>query len=141
MKNKQKTDYYTYYFADGTKSIVTAKDVGQEWIDILQDMDEGDRKKQYNYTRRNYPLSQVDYEGETFVDPDADPFDIMIKNIKRERMDAALDKLSESQRRLFEQVYFDEEKVTEIAEKQNVCHQAISARLSRIKNKLQKFLG
>lgn len=141
MKNQEiKTDY-TYYFADGTKSVVTAQDVGQEWIDILHEMDEEDRKKQYNYTRRNYPLSQVDYEGETFVDPDADPFDIMIKNIERKKIDAALDKLSESQRRLFEQVYFDEEKVTEIAEKQNVCHQAISARLSRIKNKLQKFLG
>ena len=76
MKNKKVKEIkpdYTYYFADGSNSVVTAQDVGQEWINILHDMDEEDRKKQYNYSRRNYPLSQVDYEGETFVDPNAVP--------------------------------------------------------------------
>lgn len=140
MENKEIKDYYTYYFADGTKSIVTAKDVGQKWIDILYEMDEEDRKKQYNYSRRNYPLSQVDYEGETFIDPSADPFDIMIKSIEREKMDAAFATLSASQRPLFESVHFEGKKVADIAEEKCVTIFAIYKRMDRILRKLQKFL-
>lgn len=144
MKNKKVKEIkpdYTYYFADGSKSVVTAQDVGQEWINILHDMDEEDRKKQYNYSRRNYPLSQVDYEGETFVDPDADPFDIMINNIEREKMDAAFATLSESQRILFESIYFEGKKVADIAEEKGITIFAIYKRMDRISRKLQKFLS
>ena len=40
----------------------------------ILEMDEAERKQKYNYERHNYPLSQVDYEGETFADYSADPF-------------------------------------------------------------------
>lgn len=141
IKDKIIKDSYTYYFADGTKSTVAAKDIGQEWLYILHEMDEEDRKKQYNYSRRNYPLSQVDYEGETFVDPNADPFDIMINNIEREKMDAAFATLSESQRTLFESIHFEGKKVADIAEEKGITIFAIYKRMDRISRKLQKFLN
>ena len=144
MKNKKikknKLDY-TYYFADGTKSVVTADEVGQKYIDLLYEMDECERKKNYNYSRHNYPLSQVDYEGETFIDLDAEPFDIMIKNIEREKMDVAFAILSESQRTLFESVHFEGKKIAAIAEEKGVTIFAIYKRMDRILRKLQKFLS
>lgn len=141
MKKKENYKDYTYYFADGTRSVVTVDEVGQELINMLHDMDDEDRKKQYNYSRRNYPLSQVDYEGETFVDPNADPFDIMIKNIEREKMDAAFATLSESQRTLFESVHFEGKKIAAIAEEKGITIFAIYKRMDRILRKLQKFLS
>ena len=63
---------YTYYFADGTKNTI---EVEEKWYDLLKEMDEAERKQKYNYERHNYPLSQVDYEGETFADYSADPFE------------------------------------------------------------------
>lgn len=65
---------YTYYFADDTKNTIT---VEEKWYDLLKEMDEAERKQKYNYERHNYPLSQVDYEGETFADYSADPFEKM----------------------------------------------------------------
>ena len=141
MKNKEKKDFYTYYFTDGTKSTVTAAEVGQDWIDRLYEMDEEERKQNYNYDRHNYPLSQVDYEGEIFTDPKADPFMELINNVKREKIDTALDTLTEIQRKLFETYFYEEKKVQDIADEEGVCHQAVSARLERIKNKLQKILA
>ncbi len=140
-KKKDNPNYYTYYFVDGTKSTVTAAEVGQKWIDILCEMDEAEHRGNYNYRRHNYPLSQVDYEGETFVDPDADPYVQYLRNIERIKIDTALDTLTEKQRNLFEKYFYLGEKVTEIADEEGVCHQAISRRLDRIKNKLQKILG
>lgn len=140
-KKEPNPNFYTYYFADGTKSTVTAAEVGQEWIDRLYEMDEAERKGDYNYGRHNYPLSQVDYEGEAFIDANADPFMVHLRNIERKRLDAALETLTDNQRVLFDNYFNEGKKVQEIADEQGVCHQAISARLDRIKNKLQKILA
>ncbi len=140
-KKKDNPNYFIYYFIDGTKSIVTAAEVGQKWIDLLYEMQEDERRGNYNYRRHNYPLSQVDYEGEAFVDPDADPFVQYLRNLEREKMDKALDTLTENQRNLFEKYFYQCKKVQDIADEEGVCHQAISGRLDRIKNKLQKILG
>ena len=75
---------YTYYFADGTKNTI---EVEEKWYDLLKEMDEAERKQKYNYERHNYPLSQVDYEGETFADYSADPFEKMVAEIDKERIE------------------------------------------------------
>ena len=103
---------YTYYFADGTKSTIEVED---KWYDI--------------------------YEGNAFVDDKADPFENLMREKQREQLDAAIATLTDCQRELFETYFVDGKKVTEIAEEQGVCHQAVSARIERIKRKLQKFLG
>ena len=127
---------YTYYFADGTKNTI---EVEEKWYDLLKEMDEAERKQKYNYERHNYPLSQVDYEGETFADYSADPFEKLLQSEQRELLNSALGKLTDCQRELFEAHFVERKKVTEIAEEQGVCHQAISQRIDRIKIKLQKF--
>ena len=108
---------YTYYFADGTKNTI---EVEEKWYDLLKEMDEAERKQKYNYERHNYPLSQVDYEGETFADYSADPFEKMVAEIDKERIAAAL---------------------TTLTKEEGVCHQAISQRVERIKAKLKKILA
>lgn len=128
---------YTYYFADGTKNTIEVED---KWYDILTAMDQEERKKNYNYDRHNYPLSKIDYEGESFYDPNANPFEEMMRESERKKIDEALGTLTEKQRELFGMVFYEGKKVTEIAEEQGVCHQAISARLTRIKEKMQKIL-
>lgn len=128
---------YTYYFADGTKNTIEVED---KWYDILTEMDEEERKKNYNYKRHNYPLSQVDYEGEAFAEINSNPFYKLVQSVERERLNVALASLTDCQRELFEMVCIESKTVTEIAKEQGVCHQAISARLTRIKTKLQKLL-
>ena len=61
-------------------------------------MDEAERKQKYNYARHNYPLSQVEYEGETFADYSADPFEKMVAEIDKERIAAALTTFTNCQR-------------------------------------------
>lgn len=129
---------YTYYFADGTKSTIEVED---KWYDILKEMDEAERKSRYNYDRHNKSASLFDYEGEAFVDDKADPFENLMREKQREQLDAAISTLTDCQRELFEAYFVDGKKVTEIAEEQGVCHQAVSARVERIKRKFQKFLG
>lgn len=129
---------YTYYFADGTKNTI---EVEEKWYDLLKEMDEAERKQKYNYERHNYPLSQVDYEGETFADYSADPFEKMVAEIDKERIAVALTTLTDCQRTLFEKVFIERKKITEIAKAEGVCHQAISQRVERIKAKLKKLLA
>ena len=129
---------YTYYFADGTRNTIEVED---KWYDILKEMDEAERKGKYNYDRHNKSASLFDYEGDAFVDDKADPFENLMREKQREQLDAAIATLTDCQRELFEAYFVDGKKVTEIAEEQGVCHQAVSARIERIKRKLQKFLG
>ena len=129
---------YTYYFADGTKNAI---EVEEKWYDLLKEMDEAERKQKYNYERHNYPLSQVDYEGENFADYSADPFEKMVAEIDKERIAVALTTLTDCQRTLFEKVFVERKKITEIAKEEVVCHQAISQRVERIKAKLKKLLA
>ena len=103
-------------------------------------MDEAERKQKYNNERHNYPLSQVDYEGETFADYSADPFEKMVAEIDKERIATALTTLTDCQRVLFEKVV-ERKKITEIAKEEGVCHQAISQRVERIKAKIKKLLA
>lgn len=101
-------------------------------------MDEEERKGKYNYDRHNKPISMFDYEGAAFVDSHADPLKIITVRTTR-TTNQRFGKLTDCQRELFEAHFVERKKVTEIAEEQGVCHQAISQRIDRIKIKLQKF--
>ncbi len=127
---------YTYYFADGTKNTIQ---VEEKWYDLLKDMDEAERKRNYNYNRHNKSASLFDYEGCAFEDVNADPFYKLIQSEQRELFNAALAGLTDCQRELFEMVYIERRKVIDIAKAQSVSQQAITDRLCRIKKKLQKI--
>lgn len=63
----------------------------------------------------------------------------MVAEIDKERIAAALTTLTDCQRALFEKVFIERKKITEIAKEEGVCHQAISQRVERIKAKLKKY--
>ena len=70
MKKKQK-NYYTYYFADGTKYTVTAEEVGQEWINTLWDMHKDEFNRNRTETRRHVSIeSLIDDNSEPSVTDD-----------------------------------------------------------------------
>ena len=128
---------YTYYFAGGTKNTI---EVEEKWYDLLKEMDEAERKQKYNYDRHNYPLSQVDYEGETFADYSADPFEKMVAEIDKERIAAALTTLTNCQRVLFEKVFVERKKITEIAKEEGVSQQSVHIVLKQSLSKLKEIL-
>lgn len=127
---------YTYYFSDGTNSTIEIED---KWYNVLKEMDEEERKGKYNYDRHNKPTSIFNYEGTAFVDSRADPFEKLLQSEQRELLNSALGKLTDCQRELFEAHFVERKKVTEIAEEQGVCHQAISQRIDRIKKNCKNF--
>ena len=65
----------------------------------------------------------------------------MVAEIDKERIVVALTTLTDCQRTLFEKVFVERKKITEIAKEEGVCHQAISQRVERIKAKLKKLLA
>ena len=129
---------YTYYFADGTRNTIQIDD---EWHALLQELDDEERKNNYNYNRHNAALSSFDYEGDVFEDASADLFSNLMREELREQIDKAVGTLTICQRELFEAYFVNGKKITEIARIQGVCHQAISRRLERIKRKLQKIMA
>lgn len=128
---------YTYYFADGTKNTIQIDD---QWYDILYKMDEDERKARYNYGRHNVPLSAFAFDGEKFADPNGDIFIKFMQQVASEKFDKVLDMLTDSQRKLFEDVYYERRKIIDIAAEQGVCQPAISNRLERIRKKIAKNL-
>lgn len=128
---------YTYYFADGTKNTIQIDD---KWYDILYKMDEDERKARYNYGRHNVPLSAFSFGGEKFADPNGDIFIKFMQQVESKKFDEALDTLTDSQRKLFEAVYYEKRKVIDIAAEQCVGQPAISNRLERIKKKIARNL-
>ena len=141
QKEKQKKDTYTYRFADGSESVVRAADVGQRWIDLLHAMDDAERKGNYNYNRHNYPFSAVDYEGDTFIDENADPHKKCVCNLEQEEIDAAVAKLSKRQREVFELRYYEKLTQNEIAAELGITQQAVAAIYERAEKKLQRIFG
>lgn len=63
-----------------------------------------------------------------------------MQQIKSEKFDKALDALTDSQRKLFEAVYYEERKIIDIAAEQGVYQPAISNRLDRIRKKILRNL-
>lgn len=136
---RQPTDPYTYYFADGTKSTLTVENIGEKWLAIINEMANDDDKANYNYKRHNYPLSAVDFEGDKFIDENADPFESYVCKFEQEKIDAAVATLTKRQQEVFELYYYDKKKQEEIAAELGISHQAVAAIYERAKNNLQKI--
>ncbi len=144
MQKPKKTDPrkpYTYYFADGTKFTATIENVGEKWLAILNEMKDEDRRKNYNYSSNNYPLSAVDFEGDILVDENADPHESYICKVEQEKIDAAVATLSKRQQEVFELYYYDKRTQTEIADELGISQQAVSAIYERAVKKLQRIFG
>lgn len=140
MKNKEIKDYYTYNFADGTQSVVTAKDVGQEWIDRLYKMDDEERNQNRRESRRHI---SIDMLVEKCLEPfyeDEYHFGALFGEMGNEQLHNALNSLTPAQQRLLYSHLVERNTVTEIASDEGVAVCSISKRLERIYKKIEKVL-
>lgn len=140
MNEQIKKDTYTYYFADGTKSVVTAQEVGQEWINILWDMDEKESKRNRAETRRHVSIDElVEMNVEPSYEDEYSPEDIL-EHISDPDLHYAVSMLTEPQKKLLYRRFVQGFTVTDIAEIDGVAVCSISKRFERIYKKMENFL-
>lgn len=126
-----------YTFADGTTSEIEVTD---ELYALHLQLVQEEKHNHWRETRRHISLYYLLENGVDFADNAADPFAAAVLREDEERLKQAILKLLPEQRELLRQVYFEYIPQTEIAAKQGVTKKAINNRLSRILQRLQKFL-
>lgn len=125
-----------YEFANGEVSEI---EVEENLGEVLVDFDRQEYNNDHKETRRHVSLNGMDYEGEIFASS-ADTAEEALAREDLSRLLRAMDALSPSQRELVRKVYFENEKIVDIACEQGVDKSAISHRLERIYRKLKKYL-
>ena len=125
-----------YEFANGEFSEIEVDDSLGE---LLVDFDRQEYNNDHKETRRHISLDGMDYEGALFAAP-ADPAVEVLKREELARLLRAMASLSPDQRELVRRVYFENQRIVDIAREQGVDKSAISHRLERIYKKLKKHL-
>nr|DAG53080.1 MAG TPA: DNA-directed RNA polymerase specialized sigma subunit [Caudoviricetes sp.] len=122
-----------YEFANGEISEIEVEDNLGE---LLLDFDRQEYNNDHKETRRHVSLDGMDYEGELFLSP-ADTEAEVLQREELARLMGAMEALSPAQRELVRRVYFENEKISEIAREEGVSHVAIHDRLKRIYQKIK----
>ena len=104
--------------------------------ELLVDFDRQTYNNDHKETRRHVSLDGMDYEGELFLSS-ADTEAEVFQREDLARLMGAMEALSPAQRELVRRVYFENEKISEIACKEGVSHVAIHDRLKRIYQKIK----
>mgnify|MGYP002568271852 CR=1 FL=1 len=125
-----------YEFVNGEWSEIEVEDSLGE---LLVELDRQEYNNDHRETRRHMSLDGMDYEGALFAAPDNPAAELVWKE-DATRLRQAMEALSPAQRELVCRVYFENEKITDIARQEGVDKSAISHRLDRIYRKLKKFL-
>lgn len=125
-----------YEFVNGEWSEIEVEDSLGE---LLVELDRQEYNNDHRETRRHMSLDGMDYEGALFAAPD-NPAAELVRKEDATRLRQAMEALSPAQRELVRRVYFENEKITDIAREEGVDKSAISHRLDRIYRKLKKFL-
>lgn len=125
-----------YEFVNGEWSEIEVEDSLGE---LLVELDRQEYNSGHKETRRHTSLDGMDYEGALFASPD-DPAAELVRKEDAARLRQAMEALSPAQRELVCRVYFENEKITDIARQEGVDKSAISHRLDRIYKKMKKFL-
>ena len=106
---------------------------------LLVDCDRQEYNNNHKETRRHVSLEGMDYEGALFASP-ADPAAEVLKREELARLLRAMEALSPDQRELIRRIYFENQRIVDIAREEGVTKQSIHERLSRALNKIKKFL-
>ena len=122
-----------YEFVNGEWSEIEVEDSLGE---LLVELDRQEYNNDHRETRRHMSLDGMDYEGALFAAPD-DPAAELVWKEDATRLRQAMEALSPDQRELVRRVYFENEKITDIAREEGVSHAAIHDRLKRIYQKLK----
>lgn len=125
-----------YEFSNGEFSEIEVDDSLGE---LLVDFDRQEYNNDHKETRRHVSLDGMDYEGELFASP-VDPAAEVLKREETARLLRAMESLSPDQRELVLKVYFENQRIVDIAREQGVSEAAIRNRLKKIYAKMKKFL-
>lgn len=127
---------FRYEFANGEISEIEVEDSLGE---LLLDSDRQEYNNDHKETRRHVSLNGMDYEGELFFSP-ADTETEVLQREELARLMGAMEALSPAQRELILKVYFENQRIVDIARAEGVTKQSVHERLKRALNKLEKFL-
>lgn len=122
-----------YEFVNGDFSEIEVDDSLGE---LLVDFDRHTYNNDHKETRRHISLDGMVYEGELFASP-AEPEAEVLKREETARLLRAMESLSPDQRELVHRVYFENQKIVDIAREQGVSHAAIHDRLKRIHQRIK----
>ena len=125
-----------YEFVTGEFSEIEVDDSLGE---LLVDFDRQQYNNDHKETRRHVSLDGMEYEGELFASV-ADTADEVERREELARLMRAMEALSPSQRELVQKVFFENQKIVDIAREEGVSHAAIHDRLKRIYKKIKNNL-
>ena len=107
--------------------------------ELLVDFDRREYNNDHKETRRHVSLDGMEYEGELFASV-ADTADEVERREELAQLMRAMEALSPSQRELVQKVFFENQKIVDVAREEGVSHAAIHDRLKRIYKKIKNNL-
>ena len=123
-----------YEFVNETVEI----DVEEEWADIVVDLDRQDYNVNHKETRRHCSLEAFSSNDERLASDDDVERDV-IADEDRRRLYKAIAELTPDQQELVRRVYFNNERLADIAREQGVSRAALTNRMNRLLASLKKF--
>ena len=125
-----------YEFTNGEISEI---EVDESLGELLVELDRQAYNNDHKETRRHTSLDGMEYEGALCAAPD-DPAAEVLRREDAARLLRAMEALTPAQRELVRRVYFENEKITDIARAEGITKQSIHERLRRALKKIKKFL-
>ena len=123
-----------YEFANETIEI----EVEEEWADIVIDLDRQEYNINHKETRRHCSLEAYNLD-DALLPSDEDVERDVIADEDKKRLYKAIAALTLDQQELVHRVYFNNERLADIAREQGVSRAALTNRMSRIVASLKKF--
>lgn len=125
-----------YEFVNGEVSEI---EVDEGLGELLVDFDRQQYNNDHKETRRHVSLDGMDYEGELFTSAEDTEGELLRREDTAQLMEA-MEALSPSQRELVLKVYFEDQRIVDIARAEGVTKQSVHERLKRAIHKLKFFL-
>ena len=123
-----------YEFANETIEI----EVEEEWADIVIELDRQEYNVNHKETRRHCSLEAYNLD-DALLPSDEDVERDVIADEDKKRLYKAIAALTPDQQELVRRVYFNNERLADIAREQGVSRAALTNRMKRIVSSLKKF--
>lgn len=123
-----------YEFANETIEI----EVEEEWADIVIDLDRQEYNVNHKETRRHCSLEAYNLDDALLPSDENVERDVIADEDKK-RLYKAIAALTPDQQELVRRVYFNNERLADIAREQGVSRAALTNRMNRIIASLKKF--
>lgn len=127
-----------YRFCDGK---IAECEVSEEFAAEYAELEHKEKLTERKETRRHQSLDKSMEHGWDIADQSADVVLQAEAEEDKKRLYDAILKLPKEQRKLLEEVYFQDIPQTELAKRDGVTKTAVNNRLARILKKLKKYMG